>query len=154
MGIGDFSFLTRAPGLRYASKSIIFNGGAGRGLVASVVPWFNITGAIHMERLSGFVKTALVSTLNTGTLSLGVTGGGTAIAAAVVVNGANFAVNQHWAAATPGSTITQMAQAFRESVISAAQMISNVTINDITQGELILTISWYPVSDGGLLVPA
>lgn len=110
---------------------------------------FTITGTVRF-RVIGVVETTLVGA---ATIELGVTGT-TAGLLAQVADASGMAVNEIWHDATVDAKIE--ASTVMDEVIVANGLDAILTIGaaNITAGAVRFLVSWYPISEGALVIPS
>ena len=147
------SDLKRAP-----RKTIAFTGASGLGLAGTAVIVWTITGRVQVVSFpSPFITEALVSTVNLGTISIGLTNSVTFFTAAVTVGAGDFAVNDWWydGAAIPsyGRDHASVGVFNTEPVPPISEnIIINCLTQNITDGTLVFDGLWYrPLTADGAL---
>ena len=145
--------LVRAP-----RKTIAFTGAANLGQAGTAVTVWTITGRVQVLNFpSPFVTEALVSTLNTGTISLGLTNVVAGFLQAATVGSGTFAINDWWVGAsdvTPsdGRDIAQAPFNFNPYPPISENIIIDCSTQDITDGTLVFDGLWYrPLTADGAL---
>jgi hypothetical protein len=150
----DFPIPTPVGTKRFAKKTI---SAAGSSLTtgASPVSFFTVTGDV-LVRVYATVGTALASTLNNGTLALGVSGNTGACIAATTADGTNFAAGTVWAGdtspAVKGEALS--AGALNGVLIKDEDIICTVATNSMTAGTMEIYCEWIPLSAGASVVAA
>ena len=117
----------------------------------SPVTLFTVTGTVIINRIYAVVTTLMVSTANTGTLSIGVSGSVQLYLPTTTVNGTNFTLGASWLDATA----TTKSKAFVAPNSMALPVLSNgdnviltIATNSMTAGGMTLYCDWTPVSSG------
>lgn len=115
----------------------------------SPVTLFTVTGTV-LCRVYGVVgATQFTSTLNTGTLALGVTGATGALIAATTADGSvNFVANAAWMDSTPTVTAEVLASIPHGWVLLTGNIILTIAVNSMTAGAVVLYCDWIPVTAG------
>lgn len=123
--------------------------------VLSPVTLFTVTGVV-LVRVWASIATALASTLNNGTLAIGVTGNTGACIAATTADGTNFATGTIWAGDTSptvkGEALTS--GALNGVLINGVDIIATIATNSMTAGVMTFYCEWRPVSVGASVVAA
>ena len=147
------SDLKRAP-----RKTIAFTGAANLGQAGTAVTVWTITGRVQPIYFPGpFVTEALVSTIDLGTISLGLTNVVAAFVAATTVGAGTFAINDWWNAAADVTPSSGIDVTYTKDVgYSYAPISENIIINcltqNITDGTLVFDGLWYrPLTAAGAL---
>lgn len=131
-------------------KSIAFDGTAGKGAVG-VVPLFTVTGAVSF-RLIGICTEGLVSA-GGGTISVGTPG--TVDGLIAVTTGTDLATGDIWTDGTPTTVLDTLSNSAKDYVIGdGADIQANVLVGDITDGTLVFTVAWKPLTAGASVVAA
>lgn len=132
---------------------------------ASPYTLFTVTGDV-LVRVFATVQTLLVSTANTGTLKVGVTGQTDFILSVNTVNGTNFPTGSAWgygeAALAPqykasGLTIYSVNQTTyvpEVLIASSANIILTIATNSLTAGAITFYCQWQGLSSGASVVAA
>lgn len=149
---------TSVPGsVRLATKTIA---AAGTTLTTgnSPVTLFTVTGDV-LVRVWGTVQTTLVSTLNTGTLSVGVLNSVSALIATTTVNGTNLVALHSWFDAS-----TALAEQFNSAATASAanwtslagsqNITCTIATNSCTAGAITIYCQYIPISSGSGVVAA
>ena len=129
------------------SKSITFTGAANLGAVGAV-PWFTITGQVHIKKIVGRVVTSVTATA-ADTLAIGVTGSTSLFIAAT--DKANLVSTAPvWVDSTPVASGKAIPAACKDIAI-AANIIGTVAGVAFTAGVIALDIEYLPLSTGASL---
>ncbi len=121
---------------------------------ASPVTLFTVTGDV-LVKVFATVQTALASTLNNGTIALGVPGATSILIAATTVNGTNFVATHDWF--DTGTAIGELVSggALTGNVIAGGlDIIATIATNSITSGAITFYCFWQPLSPGASVVAA
>jgi hypothetical protein len=132
-------------GDKIASKTITFDGAAGTGATGNTT-LFTITGDVLIQAV-GTCSTTLVGA--TATISLGITGNGTALIASTTAT--SIQTNMGWRDASPSTNETMPTSS---TVISSRDILAVIGTANITAGVLNIYIVWRPLSVGASVVPA
>lgn len=114
---------------------------------------FTVTGAVKCA-VYGVVSTLLTSTLNTGTLAVGIAGATTLFLGTTTANGStNFILNSIWEDTSP----TVLAKAIAGIPLTLAYTVTSniiltIATNNMTAGGMTLYCDWIPVSAGATVV--
>jgi hypothetical protein len=123
---------------------------------ASPVTIFTVTGSVK-ARVYATVGTALASTLNNGTLAVGVSGNTGGLIAATTADGTNFAANTVWAGDTSptvnGEVFSNAALNYAP-ITNGADIIVTVATNSMTAGTMEIYCEWIPLTAGASVVAA
>lgn len=137
----------------YLAAKVITSASASLTTGLSPVTLFTVTGDVE-ARVWATVQTGLTSTLNNGTLAIGVTGNTGAFLAAATMDGAQFPTGSVWVDTSP----TVKAEAFAGTALSwapiagSANIICTIATNSATAGAITFYCEWYPVSPGSTVV--
>ena len=127
--------LMRAP-----SGTIAFTGAANLGQAATAVTVYTITGRVMILHMPPpFVTEALVSTVNLGTISLGVASDVIAFIGATTVGAGTFAVNDWWwrdTSIVPGVGRDPMDFTSATKMVISENLIIDCLTQNITDGTL------------------
>lgn len=112
---------------------------------------FTVTGSV-LCRVYGEVTTLVVSTANTGTLAVGITGSTTLYLGTTTANGTNLILNSVWVDTAP--TVLAKALAAINSqggwiLTRNANIILTIATNNMTAGGVNLYCDYIPVSTNG-----
>ena len=110
---------------------------------------FTITGTVKM-RLIGICETSLVGA---GTIEVGVTGA-TATLITQVANATDIDVNNIWHDATTDAFVELSSVATEKIVANGLDAILTIGTANITAGAIRFLVSWYPISEGALVIPS
>ena len=131
-------------------KTIAFDGTAGFGQLASpTVTIFTITGHVLVNAIVGEVTESFASA-GGGTLALGVAGATTLFIGATTATGLTTTA-AIWASTTPNATGIALPAALKDIIIKA-NVIGTVGTADITDGTLVFTAYYMPLTAGSGLV--
>ena len=141
--------------LRFATKTITFDGTAGKGAIGNAI-WFTVTGSVLIEIIVGFVPAAGLAGA-TATITLGVEGRTNQFIAATTAT--LLAAGSIWVDATPDTSAIAIPTALQYTAIIAASagandIASQVAVAAVTGGVLRIDIYWRPLSSDGNVVPA
>ena len=147
------SDLKRAP-----RKTIAFTGAANLGQAGTAVTVYTITGRVQLIHfLTAFVTEALVSTINLGTISLGLTNAVTGYISTTTVGSGTFAVNDWWSSDTnvipsAGNDLARSTNTLNSLAPISENIVINCLTQDITDGTLVFDGLWYrPLTADGAL---
>ena len=147
------SDLKRAP-----RKTIAFTGAANLGQAGTAVTVWTITGRVQVLFFPvPFVTEALVSTVNLGTISLGITNTVGGYIPAATVGAGSFAVNDWWNSVSSfipgyGAEFAVSADTINQYAPISENIIINCLTQDITAGTLQFDGVWYrPLTADGAL---
>jgi hypothetical protein len=121
----------------------------------SPVSAFTVTGHVMMRVWGVTGGTALASTLNNGTLAVGISGSTTIYLGSTTMDGTNFTAGAVWI----DTSATLKSEAFVAAnlvwhAVSSTTVIVTVATNSSTSGVLTLYCEWKPVSVGATVVAA
>jgi len=120
----------------------------------SPVTAFIVNGLVRV-RVVGISDSALASTSNTGTLSVGISGATTALLGTTTIDGTNFpAANSVWIDTSP--TLLGEAAVANNLVgfYTASNIIITIATNNMTTGGLTLYCIWEPIAPNSSVVAA
>jgi len=118
----------------------------------SPVTMFTITGDVMLQ-VFGVVQTAITSTSNTGTLSLGNTAAILGFIGTSTVDGSQFVAGDIWNDTTPATDIAVISSDI--TVIGGgADIILTIATNNMTAGAMEMYCLWRPLSSDALVVAA
>lgn len=135
-------------GMRYASKTITFTGGAGAGAVGSVAI-FTVTGEVLIAVMAPMCTTLLTEAAPTATLALGVTGSTSLFIAAT--NAVDIDANEFWVDATPDANGIAAPSALKDILITD-NIIGTVAAQAISTGAIRFDLWYLPMSSNGGVV--
>jgi len=144
--IDDLEWQDQVNSLRkggVARKIIVFDGAAHKGLQASVINLFTVTGDVRV-RVNAKCATSLDST-GAPTLEIGIAGGTATIIAQTTAK--NIDVDMFWNDATPGTI-----QADASKFLAADDIIGTVGSANIDSGQLTFYCEWEALSLDGNVV--
>ena len=121
----------------------------------SPVAAFTVTGTVMLRIFGAVGATPLASTLNNGTLAVGISGSTTTYLGTTTADGTNFIASAVWIDTSP----TLLSESFVAAnlvwhVNNGAPVIVTVATNSMTAGILNLYCEWKPVSAGATVVAA
>lgn len=140
---------------RFASKAIS-NAAISLTTGASPVTLFTVTGDV-LARVYAVIPTAITSTLNNGTLAIGVLGATAALLAATTADGTNFPDNSVWAGDTSPTVACEALSAIALTwalMTNGADIIATIATNSMTAGAITFYCEYIPLSSGGAVVAA
>lgn len=123
---------------------------------ASPVTLFTVTGNVK-ARVYAVVTTALASTLNNGTLAVGVSGNTGGFMAATTADGTNFATNTVWAGDTSATLLGEVLTNGSLNWVlvgNGADIIVTVATNSMTAGALTFYCEYIPLDSSSTVVAA
>lgn len=132
-------------GMRYASKSLTFDGTANKGAVGAV-PIFTVTGEILVGVLVPFCTTLLTEAAPTATIALGVTGSTSLFIAAT--NAVDIDANEFWVDTTPDANGIAAPTALKDVVITD-NIIGTVAAQAVSSGVIRFDLWYLPLSSNG-----
>ncbi|HEY6861676.1 MAG TPA: hypothetical protein VI358_18065 [Pseudolabrys sp.] len=158
----DVSSLSSAvsTGVWHLATKTIANAATSLTTGASPVTLFTVTGDV-IVRVWATVQTTITSTLNNGTLALGVPNSTSAFIAATTMDGTNFTAKHSWYGATTtalagafNSTATFPSAANGTSLAGSQNIILTVATNSATAGAITFYCYYLPVSSNASVVAA
>ena len=123
---------------------------------ASPVSLFTVTGDVK-ARVFAVVTTALASTLNNGTLAIGVSGNTGGFMAATTADGTNFATNTVWAGDTSPTLLGEVLSNGSLNWVlvgNGADIIATVATNSMTAGAITFYCEYIPLTSSSTVVAA
>jgi len=140
-----------AEHLKYATKTITFDGTSGKGLAGTNVPVFDVTGDVIVIVIVPFCSTLLAEAAPTATVSLGVVNAPTLFLAAS--SATNIDASEFWVITNPSAFSIAVPAALKDIAITQNVVIAPATQN-VTAGVLRVDCYWMPLSADGNLVAA
>jgi hypothetical protein len=133
-------------------KVVTFTGGAGAGAVGTVNV-FTVTGAV-MLRLVCICTESLVDGVGTSTISIGITGNVQLILVDLLAT--SIDAGETWAVDDEYETVALSIIAPSQELILAnsQDIIATITVQPVTDGTLIFTAFWTPLTPGASVVAA
>lgn len=128
-----------------ATKTIAFDGAAGTGAIGNI-PLFNVTGDVLVMPFATCTESLAGAT---ATLTLGITGNGTAFISSTTATG--IQVNMGWRDSSPS---TNEVLATSPTILNARNILAVVGTAAITDGTLNFYVIWRPLSADGNVVAA
>lgn len=121
----------------------------------SPITLWTVTGVVAARVFGVVGATALTSTLNTGTLSVGIVSSVQLFLPTTTVDGVGgtFAISNIWQDATPtllGEVLAATPLAW--ATVSGTPIILTIATNNMTAGAMTLYCQWVPISAGATVV--
>lgn len=140
----------------YLARKVIAAAGTSLTTGASPVTLFTVTGDV-VARVFATVQTALASTLNNGTLAIGVSGNTGGFIAATTADGTNFPTGAVWAGDTSPTVKSEVFTASAlngNPVAGSANITCTIATNSMTSGAITFYCLWLPISAGASVIAA
>lgn len=114
---------------------------------------FTVTGDVLVQMWAE-VTTAITSTSNTGTLSVGVTGDTASLIPLTTADGTNFPLGSVWTDTSPTTKASVLGATYAAVAIKNTNILAAIATNSVTAGGIIIYCRWIPISAGATLVSA
>lgn len=148
------------PGSSFAgtnlSAKVISNAATSLTTGASPVSLFTVTGTV-IARVFAKIPTAITSTLNNGTLAVGVSGATAALLPSTTADGTNFPNNSVWVGDNSPTVAAEVFSATSLNwalITNGADIIATVATNSMTAGAITFYCQWIAVDPGSSVVAA
>lgn len=145
------SNLIALPAVQSLRKTITFTGGAGAGLNASPIPFFNITKGVQIVGIWGLVTTNLTVSNVLATISLGVTGS-TALFIPLTVANTLLTSAPVWGSTTATAGGLLLPSVTQNTAVGANIIGTVGGTGDVTGGVLDIYCTFYAANGASLVV--
>lgn len=131
-------------GLRHNTKTVVLDGTAGNGQLASpTITLFTVTGFIHISLLAARC-TADLASAGGGTLALGVVGSTAKFIAATTATAIDN--TEVWVDNAPDANVEAAASTMLDVQLNGANIVATVGAADVTSGTLEFDLWYLPLS--------